>query len=399
MNRLALLGLILYMEKISYDKAEEMGRLLISSIDAKDEYQATHSLNVRTMIDIFIDELSRDKDLRERIESIGFKLTVDRIERLRLAALLHDMGKIFVPGKILRKSDLTKEEILIRKMHSYCTYNILNKSKTLGNVADIASMHHALYYIPLETDVLDDYTKIETNFISYPFDRLAQSTFSPESQIISLADVLNAIIRDRPGGKGLSLSDALNIIKNEEYKFHEGLKEIFLTIVRRVEKNIIQGKYLPQQTEEYRCCLWLEKPDQQKKKNIGQLNDLDRFLKQINLNYMGIVGLMNWKDGKFLLDKKIKIKNKNVNITKIQDKHILLSIRNIPTVEGFIWIDNIMEYLTNQSFNGKMAFAFFGNSGCSASIEDIYNSLANGLRKVKNEPVHYFLNPDLYKCK
>jgi HD-GYP domain-containing protein (c-di-GMP phosphodiesterase class II) len=62
-----MLSLILYMEKISYDKAEEMGRLLISSIDGKDEYQATHSLNVRSMIDIFIDELSRDKELRNRV--------------------------------------------------------------------------------------------------------------------------------------------------------------------------------------------------------------------------------------------------------------------------------------------------------------------------------------------
>ena len=65
-----LLNLILYMEKISYEKAEEMGKLLISSIDAKDEYQATHSSNVRTIIDIFIDEISRDKELRERVESI-----------------------------------------------------------------------------------------------------------------------------------------------------------------------------------------------------------------------------------------------------------------------------------------------------------------------------------------
>ena len=79
----------------------------------------------------------RQHKIRERVESIGFKLTVDRIERLRLAALLHDMGKIYIPSKILRKSDLSKDEILVRKMHSYCTYNILTKSKTLGGIADI----------------------------------------------------------------------------------------------------------------------------------------------------------------------------------------------------------------------------------------------------------------------
>ncbi|MFH1101366.1 MAG: HD domain-containing phosphohydrolase [Methanobacteriota archaeon] len=393
-----ILSLILYMEKISYDKAEEMGRLLISSIDGKDEYQATHSLNVRTMIDIFIDELSRDKELRERVEDIDFKLTVDRIERLRLAALLHDIGKVFVPSNILRKSDLSKEEILIRKMHSYCTYNILSKSSTLRNIADIASTHHALYFIPMDTKDLDEYTQIETKYISYPFDRVGQNKFAPETQIIALADVMNAIIRSRPAGKGLSLSEALTIIEHDDHRFHEGLKNIFLTIVRRVEQNLDKGVYLPVQTEEYRNCLWLEHPEKEQKKENTRWTELHTFLANIKFNTLGLLCVMGWKDAKFLLDKEITFGDKPVQMIILQDEHIVLSLRDIPKEEGFIWINNLLDYLKTLSFKGKVAVAFVGKSGKKAGIQEMYDALVDGLHDIRNEPVHYYLSPEMYKC-
>lgn len=389
-----MLSLLLYIEKISYDKAEEMGRLLISSIDGKDEYQSTHSLNVRTMIDMFIDELSRDKELRERAESIGLKLTVDKIEKLKLAALLHDIGKIFVPSKILQKYGLNKEELLVRKMHSYCTYNILDRSKTLGDIAEIASLHHARYFIPIE--------KCKTNFIGHPFDRLSQNRFIPESQIIALADTLNSIVRARPDRKGLSLSEAIRIIEKEEHKFHGGLKDVFLTVIRRVEENLSKGKYPPQQAEKYRKCLWLERLDKEKKKIDDQWTNLCNFLDKIEFNTLGIICAIDLKDATFLdenmfLDEDIKIKNKPVKLTKVQDKHVLLLMINIPKEEGFIWINNLLDYLKALSFKGKTAFAFIGKNGQVADIKEIYESLIEGLENIKNEPVHYYLHPKMFK--
>lgn len=392
-----MLSIMLYMEKISYDKANDMGRLLISSVDAKDEYQASHSLNVRTMIDFFIDELSRDKELRERVESIGLKLTVERIERLRLAALLHDIGKIFIPGSILRKSDLTKEEILIRKMHTYCTYNILSKSKTLKHIADIASMHHAFYFLPSDTSFLDEYSRIETDVLGYPFDRMSENSFSPETQVIALADVLNAIVRTRPGGKGLELSKALDIIENEEHKFHQGLKDIFVTVVRRVEKNLEEGKYISDLADEYRSCLWLEGLDEQVQEDSTKWTDLKKFLNEIKFNTMGIISVVNTRDINFSMDD-INIEEKPSQITKINDEHIIFSIRDIPKEEGFIWINKIYDTFKSHSFDSKISFSFIGKSGCFADLEDIYKSLADGLTTIKNEPVHYFLNPEICCC-
>jgi len=384
-----MLSLILFMEKISHDKAEEMGRLLISSIDGKDEYQATHSLNVRTMIDIFINELSRDKGLRERVESIGFKLTVDRIERLRLAALLHDMGKVFIPSAILRKYGLSKEELLVRKMHSYCTYNILSRSKTLRNIADIASMHHSRYFIPME--------RFEKSLVGYPFDRVGQNRFAPESQIIALADTVNSIVRARPGRKGLSLTEALNIIEREEHKFHSGLKDVFLIIFRQVQENLRKGAYPPEQAEEYRQCLWLEELKPVKKKVSGQWKKLQGFLDEIEYNNVGIVSVMHWKDASELLDADVKVEDKPMQITFVQDKYVILSMRDIPKEEGFIWMNVLYYHLKDHSFKGKIAFAFVGKSGQLATVEEMFDALVAGLKEVINEPVHFYLNPDMFK--
>ena len=384
-----LLSLLLNMEKISYDKANDIGRLLISSIDAKDEYQASHSLNVRTVIDFFINELSKDKELRERVENIGLTLTVERIERLRHAALLHDIGKIFIPGSILRKSELTREEILIRKMHSFCTYNILSNSKVMKDIAEIASTHHAFYFIPDDTSDLDEYTRVETDVIGYPFDRISETHFSPETQIITLADVLNAIIRNRPNGKGLSLTKAL--------KFHEGLKEVFLTVVRRVEKNLQQGKYPSEIANEYRSSLWIQDDHVHPDHDSKQWGDLHQFLTKIKFNTMGIISLIESDEISFPIES-ITIGDKPIQVTHINNEHILLSLRDIPKEEGFIWINNIYSTLKESSFTGKLSFAFIGKSGCKLGLNDLYRSLVKGLMNIKNEPVHYYLVPQIYCC-
>jgi hypothetical protein len=228
---------------------------------------------------------------------------------------------------------------------------------------------------------------------------LGQDTFAPESQIIALADTFNAIVRFRPDGKGLSVSEALRIIEKDTHKFHGGLKDIFLTIVKRVEQNLAKGKYLPKQAEEYsRACLCLEEPDKKKNKENDRWPELQKFLDEIKYNYLGIISVIDWEDGISLLDENIKINDKPVQLTKIKDKHILLSIRDIPKEEGFIWLNKILNYLKSLSIKGKVAFAFIGKRGHEADIQKIYESLQENLKEIKNEPVHYYLNPEMYKC-
>ena len=384
-----MLSLLLYMEKLSYDKADEMSRLLISSIDGKDEFQTTHSSDVRIMIDIFIDELSRDKALRNRLEGMGFKLTVDKIKQLRLAALLHDMGKIFVPSEILRKGKLDKNELLIRKMHSYYTYNILRNSRTLGEIADISSKHHARYFIPLDL--------YEKHFIGHPFDKVGQDTFNPESQIIALADTFNSIVRDRPDREGLDFHDAITILERDKHKFHSGLKDIFLTIIKRVEKNLADNSYSPEIAEKYRQSLWLKKEKKKTDTKKGQWFDFNIFLSKIKYNTLGIVSIFKGNDMKSKLLQDINLNDKPVYLTNIDDTHLILSIIEVPKEEGFIMIFSILEYLKKQGIRGKVAFTFVSKNGQIVKIPDMLNLLLNGLNEIKNEPVHYYLHPEMLK--
>ena len=173
---------------------------------------------------------------------------------------------------------------------------------------------------------------------------------------------LNSMVRIRPDRKGLSLSDALDLIEKLENKFHEGLKDIFLTILRRVEKNLKNGKYPLLQEYNYRKCLWINKPKQKRKIDANKWNDLHEFLDKIKFNNLGIISLIEWNDAPsiFKNNKEIKIKNRKIHITKIKDKHILISIRNVPNEEGFIWISNIFDFLKNKSFQGKISCAFIG---------------------------------------
>jgi hypothetical protein len=250
-------------------------------------------------------------------------------------------------------------------------------------------MHHARYFIPPER-----YAK---GLVGYPFDRVGEKCYRPESQIISLADTVNSIVRARPGRKGLPLSEALNIIDREEHKFHSGLKDVFLIIFRRVEENLRKGAYPPEQAEEYRRALWLEDLEPKKKKVTGQWAELHEFLDAIDYNHLGIVSVMQWKDSQQLLKTAIKIGDKPVQVTPVENKYVVLSIREIPKEEGFTWMNTLYDYLSENGFKGKAAFAFVGKSGLPADVQEIYDALITGLKDVKNEPVHFYLNPDMLR--
>ncbi len=135
------------------------------------------------------------------------------------------------------------------------------------------------------SDDMDEYEKVETSFVGYPFDRVGQN-FAPESQIIALADTFNAIVRGRPDFDGLTTAEAITIISKDAHKFHSGLKDIFLTIVQRVEQNLEKGAYPPEQAKEYRSCLWLDKGAKKRKKEDSKWNKLHNYLSEIKYNIL-----------------------------------------------------------------------------------------------------------------
>ncbi len=104
---------------------------LAATIDARDFLTAGHSERVTEYAVGICEEL---------------RLSRDYTEMVRVAALLHDYGKIGIIDSILKKNgDLTKEEYEEIKTHSIKTYNILNQIKFEGiykEVPKIAAYHH-----------------------------------------------------------------------------------------------------------------------------------------------------------------------------------------------------------------------------------------------------------------
>jgi putative nucleotidyltransferase with HDIG domain len=120
-------------------------------------------------------------------------LTSLNIEILRLAASVHDVGKIAVPAEILFRSDaLTDAEYAVIKTHSAIGQDILLRLQASFAVAEIVAQHH---------ERLDG--------SGYPRG-LRAAEILPEARILAVADVFDAMTSKRPYRDGLPLDFVLS---------------------------------------------------------------------------------------------------------------------------------------------------------------------------------------------
>lgn len=109
----------------------QMVQALANTIDAKDSYTNGHSTRVAKYSVM----------LAQRMGYTG-----DALERLRYAALLHDIGKIGVPKEIINKpSKLTDEEYAVIKTHPVIGSNILKEITEIPDISIGARWHHERY--------------------------------------------------------------------------------------------------------------------------------------------------------------------------------------------------------------------------------------------------------------
>ena len=126
-------------------------------------------------------------------ETMG--LPADRVQLVRRAALLHDIGKLSVSNAILdKRSVLSASEWEAVHQHPRITLLILERVCSFREMSVIAGEHHE---------------KLDGS--GYP-DRLIARDLSRESRIIAVADVFGALTEDRPYRAGLSLEDTLSIM-------------------------------------------------------------------------------------------------------------------------------------------------------------------------------------------
>lgn len=156
-------------------------RALGHAIEKRDPYTAGHQGRVA---DIAADIAAR----------LG--LPHDRIEGLRMGALIHDIGKIFVPAEILnRPGRLSDVELQMIRMHPQAGYDIVEGVDYPWPVAEMILQHH---------ERLDG--------SGYPRG-LRGDDILREARILAVADVVEAMTSHRPYRPGLGVESALQEIQ------------------------------------------------------------------------------------------------------------------------------------------------------------------------------------------
>lgn len=144
----------------------------------------------------------------------------DQAELIRIAAPMHDIGKIGVPQEILRKpGKLTPEETNEMRRHPVIGHEILGRSSSdlLATGALIALSHHERW---------------DGN--GYP-NRLTGTEIPIEGRIVAIADVFDALTSERPYKPAFSVDHAVSIMTEErERHFDPELLDVFLSVLDEI---------------------------------------------------------------------------------------------------------------------------------------------------------------------
>lgn len=152
-------------------------RMLANAIDEKDPYTRGHSERVAYFSALMAKHLGMPRD---------------EVERVHLSGLIHDVGKIGIEDKILRKAAaLTDDEYEIMKQHPRKGEHILEAVPLLKQRAGDGLMHHENY-----------------DGTGYP-DGLRGEQIPLLGRIVSVADAFDAMTTDRPYSKAMTYEAAL----------------------------------------------------------------------------------------------------------------------------------------------------------------------------------------------
>lgn len=187
-------------EIISHNNLMEMVTSLAGAIDAKDPYTKGHS----TSVSRYSEALARAINLPEA-----------DVERIKIGAMLHDIGKIGIPENVLKKpGKLDDNEWKIMKQHpTIGAEKVLAPNEALREFIPIVKHHH---------ERLDGK--------GYP-NGLKGEDIPLEARIVSVADAYHALVSDRPYRKGMTIENACSILQEGAgIQWDSDLVRVFITI-------------------------------------------------------------------------------------------------------------------------------------------------------------------------
>ncbi len=176
-------------------------QVISSTVECKDPYTAGHQRRVAALA---------------RAIAAEMKLPGDQIDAIRIAGVVHDLGKISVPAEILSKPGrLTEMEFNLIKHHPQVAYDILKPVEFPWPIADIVLQHHE-----------------RMDGSGYPCG-LKGTEILLEARIIAVADVVEGMASHRPYRPMLGIDEALEeVVRNRGIAYDEAVADACLSVLR-----------------------------------------------------------------------------------------------------------------------------------------------------------------------
>ncbi|GAB6173175.1 HD-GYP domain-containing protein [Paradesulfitobacterium aromaticivorans] len=157
-----------------------LAEMFAGLVDQKSKFTARHSYVVAETVQELAAVVGWDREKQREIY---------------LAGLLHDLGKLAVPNKILDKAGkLDAAELEIIRTHTYYTHRLLTEAGFPRDLVEWAAFHH---------ERLDG--------LGYPFG-VASTELTLGSRLMTIADIFAALTEERPYRQALSAGEALEIL-------------------------------------------------------------------------------------------------------------------------------------------------------------------------------------------
>jgi diguanylate cyclase (GGDEF)-like protein/putative nucleotidyltransferase with HDIG domain len=192
---------------------------LALAIDAKDHYTQGHSQKV-SAYSVLIAQ--------------GMGMTQEEVEEIRLAGLLHDIGKVGIPEIILNKSGpLDAAEWETMKTHTHLGAKILEPLETMNRIREMVRHHHEFY-----------------DGTGYP-DHLEGKHIPHGARVIAIADAYDTITSERTYKKARMPEDAFAELERcSSNQFDPELVRVFVDTMRRAPRPRVEaGVGTPNRTE------------------------------------------------------------------------------------------------------------------------------------------------------
>lgn len=185
--------------EISLGSVADIVRLFAVFVDARSHHTADHLHDVAGLSNYIAQRAGLD---------------AETCEKIRIAGLLHDLGKLKIPDELIdRETPLSENELNIIKRHPYETYQILSNIDGLEDIASWAAQHHE-----------------NLKGTGYPYHK---DDLSLPVMILAVADIFQALAQDRPYRNGMNPKQILEILKQKVVR-----GELDRSVVNIVEENL-----------------------------------------------------------------------------------------------------------------------------------------------------------------